>query len=220
MVEYPWLLSRLNNNDERLLDAGSILNYPYLIENTVLNNKDIVIMTLEPENTMIRKSRLSYMFCDLRHNPFKDEVFDTVVSLSTIEHIGLDNTMIYSDRDKFKEKDRFSYLVAIDEMIRVLKRSGKLYLSVPFGKREFFGWLQQFDSEMIAELCSHIRNASLIEATYYRYDQSGWQISAAESCKDCEYFDTHTNLSVQADRAAAARAVACLIFQKDAKVNA
>jgi SAM-dependent methyltransferase len=219
MVEYPWLFSRMNSLDERLLDAGSVLNYPYLIEKTVLKHKDIVLMTLEPESTMTRRSRLSYMFCDLRDNPFRTGTFDTVVSLSTIEHIGMDNTLVYSDRVRYKEQDTSSYLVAVNEMIRVLKTSGKLFLSVPFGKKEFHGWLQQFDNEMIAGLCSHVNGASVIEASYFRYDSKGWQLADADSCKDCEYFDTHANQHVQDDRAAAARAVACLVFQKDAKVT-
>ncbi|MFS6826604.1 class I SAM-dependent methyltransferase [Cyanobium sp. ATX-6F1] len=219
MVEYPWLFSRINSNDERLLDAGSVLNYPYLLEKTVLKHKDIFLMTLEPESTMTRRSRLSYVFCDLRDNPFRNEAFDTVVSLSTIEHIGMDNTLVYSDKVRYKEQDACSYLVAVNEMIRVLKTSGKLFLSVPFGKKEFHGWLQQFDSEMIAGLCSHLNGASLIEASYFRYDSKGWQLADAEGCKDCEYFDTHANQSVQDDLAAAARAVACLVFQKNTKVT-
>jgi len=219
IVEYPWLFSRMNSRDERLLDAGSVLNYPYLIEKTVLRHKDIVLMTLEPESTMTRRSRLSYVFCDLRDNPFRNESFDTVVSLSTIEHIGMDNTLVYSDRVRYKEQDASSYLVAVNEMIRVMKTSGKLFLTVPFGRKEFHGWLQQFDSEMITGLCSHVNGASLIEASFFRYDSKGWQLAEAESCKDCEYFDTHANQRVQDDRAAAARAVACLVFQKDAEVT-
>lgn len=219
IVEYPWLFSRMNSHDERLLDAGSVLNYPYLIEKTVLRNKEIVLMTLEPENTMMRRSRLSYMFCDLRDNPFRDEIFDTVISLSTVEHIGMNNTLVYSDRDRYNEMDSSSYLVAVNEMVRVLKSSGRLFLTVPFGKKEFHGWLQQFDSEMIAGLCRHVQGASLIEASYFRYDKKGWQLADSKSCKDCEYFDTHTNQHVQDDRAAAARAVACLVFEKDAKVT-
>lgn len=219
IVEYPWLFSRLNSDDERLLDAGSVLNYQYLTEKTVLKNKDIVLMTLEPETTMMRRSRLSYMFCDLRKNPFQKEIFDTVVSLSTIEHIGMDNTLVYSDKDEHRERNGSSYLVAVDEMVRVLKASGKLYLSVPFGKREYHGWLQQFDSGMIAELCNHVSGTSLIEVTYYRYSHKGWQIANEKDCVDCEYFDTHANHNVQDDRAAAARAVACLVFQKDRAVS-
>ena len=218
MIEYPWLISRLNSRDERLLDAGSVLNYPYLIERTVLKDKEIVLMTLEPESTMMKRSRLSYMFCDLRANPFRSEIFDTVVSLSTIEHIGMDNTLVYSDSDKYNERDDFSHLIAVNEMVRVLKTSGKLFLSVPFGRKEFHGWLQQFDGDMVARLCSEVHGASLIEASYYRYDNKGWQLADAESCENCEYFDTHTNKRVQGDRAAAARAVACLVFQKKDKV--
>jgi len=46
---------------------------------------------------------ISYIFEDLRESCFRDDYFDIVVSLSTIEHIGLDNTMRYThEPDKKK----------------------------------------------------------------------------------------------------------------------
>src|SRR5262245_1909836 len=33
IIEYPWLFSRLLDKPERILDAGSVLNYEYLVGN-------------------------------------------------------------------------------------------------------------------------------------------------------------------------------------------
>jgi hypothetical protein len=49
VVEYPWFISRLNEEKTRLLDAGSILNYSYILQHPKIKNKDITIITLEPE---------------------------------------------------------------------------------------------------------------------------------------------------------------------------
>src|SRR5438876_1105159 len=50
VVEYPWFLSRLPPAPGKLLDAGSVLNYDYVLCHERLNNKTISICTLAPES--------------------------------------------------------------------------------------------------------------------------------------------------------------------------
>ncbi len=82
VVEYPWFISRLNEEKTRLLDAGSILNYSYILQHPKIKNKDITIITLEPENYCYYYNRVSYLFNDLRNIPIQNNWFDEIVCMS------------------------------------------------------------------------------------------------------------------------------------------
>ena len=141
-VEYPWLFSRLPEGGGRLLDAGSVLNHKFIISQEALRRKTIFISTLSPEPYSYWRFGISYIFEDLRDTCFKDDYFDWVVSLSTIEHIGLDNTLLYTDDGSKRENLPDAYLTAAKEYRRVLKKGGTLYLSIPFGTYKNHGWFQ------------------------------------------------------------------------------
>ena len=78
---------------------------------------------------------ISYLFSDLRHLPYADGYFDTVASISTLEHVGMDNVGYGADApradDPAKEMD-----LAIRELVRVLRPNGVLLVTVPYGRRE------------------------------------------------------------------------------------
>lgn len=213
IVEYPWVLSRLDDSSGRLLDAGSTLNYPHLLDLPVVASKQIVIMTLAPETT-IKRDNVSYLYGDLRDILLRDNVFQWIVCISTLEHIGLDNTRFYTSNANFREESNQDYRTVMAELHRVLAPGGRLLLTVPFGRAQNFGWMQQFDRVGIAEITAAFGSAPLSE-TYFQYLPTGWAASDDEACVNCEYFDVHSAEEPAPDRAAAARAVACLEFIKD-----
>ncbi|MFM6265048.1 MAG: methyltransferase domain-containing protein, partial [Dolichospermum sp.] len=153
VVEYPWLISRIITTQGKLLDAGSVLNYDYILDHPHFNKKEISIMTLEPEGNCFWKNRISYQFGDLRDIPYKDDYFDEVVSISTIEHIGMDNS-IYSFKNEFKQHNNLDFLKAVSEIKRVTKPGGKVYITVPYGRYTDFGWYQQFNADLIDKIVS------------------------------------------------------------------
>lgn len=220
VVEYPWFLSRVDNKTSKILDAGSILNYDYVLKHKHLRSKAITIVTLEPEPNCYWQNRISYVFGDLRQLDFKDNCFDEVVSLSTIEHIGMNNS-IYSDNEAFKEKKNLDFLLAVSEFKRVTKPGGKVYISVPYGKYTDFGWYQQFTKEMIDQLIAAFAPSKLVE-TYYCYEAGGWSISDKEYCQDfagfnihdTKYFNPNSTKDYDPDYAACSRAIAALELWK------
>jgi SAM-dependent methyltransferase len=213
IIEYPWLFSRLNKFPENILDAGSVLNYDYLIESSILSRKKLFISTLAPERSNYIKKGISYIFEDLRDSCFKDNYFDSIVSLSTIEHIGLDNTFLYTKDLSKKEMRPRDYLLAINEYKRMLKHGGRLFLSVPFGRPECRGWYQVFDQEKVLE-CIDLFSPSSVECWYFRYYPDGWQTSTAEECADAITFDIHTDKCYEDDFVAFSRAVCCIELVK------
>ena len=109
VIELPWAFSRLSNGEDWLLDAGSALNFPYLMDHEVLGRKRIVIYTLSAED-VVKQSNISYVYGDLRNTLFRDECFDEIVCISTLEHVGMDNTFLYSRDVRFDENQPRDYL--------------------------------------------------------------------------------------------------------------
>lgn len=213
IVEYPWLLSRMSSDAKLVLDGGSVLNYPFLLDGPQLSDKQLVILTLAPESTMSKRQNVSYMFGDLRETLFRDGIFDLIVSVSTLEHIGMDNAKLYTNDDQHQESRPEDYLKVIAEFHRILKPGGRFLMTVPYGKAQNLGWLLQFDSQRLGRAISAFGPA-LEAATFYKYGPEGWMLAGEEDCADCEYFDVHSAEAPAPDRAAAARAVACLEFVK------
>lgn len=212
VIELPWVLSRFAKNDSALLDAGSALNHEYLLDLAIMHSRKIVICTLAPE-VVHRRSNISYVYDDLRSSMFRDEYFDDITCISTLEHVGMDNTAIYTNDQRFKENSANSYLSVVKEFKRLLKRGGTAYITVPFGKYKNHGWLQLFDHAMVEQVCQVFGGTSF-QVAYYQYFSDGWQISTVDACADCAYYDIHRQPDYDPDYAAAARAVACLELKK------
>jgi len=213
IVEYPWFFKALPQDQGKLLDAGSILNYSFLLNHTNLANKQVFISTLAPEHDCFWSKGVSYVYEDLRDSCFRDGYFDWVTSLSTIEHIGLDNTMLYTNDMSKRESDRNGYIAAIIEFKRVLKPGGKLFLSMPYGEHRNRGWFQIFNSEMIDKIKDAF-SPSEVSEQYFQYDAQGWVNTSADAAKSATYFDIHTEKNYGADYAAASRAIVCLELTK------
>lgn len=86
-------------------------------------------------------------------------------------------------------------------------------ITVPFGRYEDLGWLQQFDQPMVDSVI-HAFAGSFAHVVYYQYINEGWQLSSADASAHCAYFDIHHQADYDPDFAAAARAVACMELVK------
>lgn len=208
VVEYPWLFSRLTKVG-RMLDAGSTFNHDFLLRRPPLRRADLTIMTLAPEKRCYWHEGFSYMFGDLRSTIFDDDVFDTIASISTIEHIGLDNTMLYTGDPGAAESDEGGFVPAVKEFRRILKPGGNCFISVPFGKKANLGWYQVFDVAMVEKIVQ-IFGPRSHRIDYFGYSRDGWSRQAADKLADATVYDVHTGRGWSDDLAASSRAVACL----------
>lgn len=213
VVEYPWFFSSLRDEARVILDAGSVLNSRQILSTEKLRNRKLYLTTLSYEGRVETVPSPSYIYEDLRNMCYKDDFFDAICSLSTIEHIGLDNTKFYTHDPAKKENDINAYLIAIKEFKRVLKAGGMLYLTVPFGKYNNHGWFQTFNAEMINNLIETFAPASFSK-TYFRYEKDQWNFSTEELSQDGDYFDIHNSSQFTQDYLVAARCVACIALTK------
>lgn len=211
IIEYPWTFARLDPSASLLLDAGSALNHEFLISTSGLRRKKIVFYTLSPE-TYYRASNLSYVFGDLRDTILRDATFHEIVCISTLEHIGMDNSKLYTSDPRLNEHEPTDYQRVMREFHRILAPGGRLIVTVPFGRPQSLSWLQVFDGQLLDAAVSSF-SGELLNSAFYQYTTGGWILSDRSRCSDCEYFDVHSQRTAP-DGAAAARAVACLELRR------
>lgn len=183
VVEIPWVLARRPRG--RVLDAGSSLNHAAYLDRLLPLVDELHIATLAFEGSAYPNRGISYVYGDLRELPYRDGYFDTVISISTLEHVGMDNTAYGGSTpradDPARETDR-----AVAELARVVRTGGRLLLSVPYGAREDHGSFRQFDREDVDRLLFTVRPRELEIAVYRAFD-SGWQLSDLDGSANARY---------------------------------
>jgi FkbM family methyltransferase len=206
VVEYPWLFSR--GLSGRVLDAGSVLNHRHVLERLLPAIDDLTIATLAPEPAAFNSFGVSYLYADLRALPLRDDWFDEVVCLSTLEHVGMDNT-VYGTDDPRADDPRAAAAEALRGLLRVVRPGGRIHLSVPFGRREDHGWLRQLDREDVDAL---LADAGVVrhDETVFRHTSRGWRRATAKQAAGARYNDAPSR---DGDGAVAAQAVLCTTIQ-------
>ena len=193
IVEYPWLFHRVSQvhpRGGRVLDAGSILNHAEVIAPwTSADFGPLSIVTLEPEEHAFPSALIRYEYGDLRALPYRDGLFDTVLCLSTLEHVGMDNSIYGADveaaSDPATEADR-----AMAELGRVLARAGTLLISVPYGTPAHHRWWRIYGREDVERTIGALPG---MHATmrYFRAYEHGWEEVDAAGAEDAGYNDRH-----------------------------
>jgi SAM-dependent methyltransferase len=220
-VEYPWLFADWPAGAERVLDAGSTLNHEFVLDRMDLAGRRLHILTLAPEENCYWRRGISYLFGDLRDIPIRDGYYDAVVCLSTLEHVGCDNAG-YSHTEAHREARPEDFVPAMREIRRVLRSKGTLWLTVPFGTYRKYRTFQQFDRALLSRAVEAFAPAERAES-FFRYTANGWVRATDRDCAGCEYVTWVASaaqgwpspIPVEPDRAAAARAVACVRLVKE-----
>lgn len=209
VIEYPWLLAQEPRG--RVLDAGSVLNHAHILERFRPRFDTLTIATLVTEDETFPEQDIAYLDADLRELPFDDDSFDTTVCLSTLEHVGMDNTYYGAGEDvaAVAEDPATEARRALAELLRVTRPRGTVLLSVPFGQRERLGWLRVLDAADLDVLLADVpEDRRRIEI--FRYKRDGWRRATTDEAAGSRYRDFMADPSPVNDGAAAARAVACV----------
>jgi O-antigen chain-terminating methyltransferase len=173
-IEIPWALSKYNGG-QRVLEVGCSFAYEnpeYIRALTALNIPElhgIDISSVEAPH-FIKKT------ADIRESGYETGFFDFILCISTIEHVGRDNTKYYMPVAELPEALQGAGepdAKAIVEMFRILKPGGKLILTVPFGKLADYGWFINYDSHRAANLLQQIQPADVC-GEYFKYTSAGW----------------------------------------------
>jgi SAM-dependent methyltransferase len=189
VVEYAWAFERigaLKSKDARVLDAGSVLNYPAVLRAwRRAANPAVSIVTLKYEGFADPSDDVRYEFADLRRLPYRDEWFSHTLSLSTLEHVGLDNT-IYGASAESAPDANAEVVRALTEIHRVTARGGTLLVSVPYGARSNRGWFRILDGSDLARMTT-APGWSNPKTRYFRCQREGWRECSADDAKTAGY---------------------------------
>jgi SAM-dependent methyltransferase len=189
VVEIPWVLSRLRPS-ARVLEVGYAFAEPAYLAGLLRAGVELVgadLATREVEG-------METVEADVRELPFPDRSFDQVLLVSTLEHVGADNT-VYGLQ---AEGDPDSRLRALRELRRVLHRDGSLLVTVPLGEPGDYGWFRQEDERGWTRL--YARAGFFVEEVEaYELTHEGWRATRGFRAEGVRY----------GERGPAASAVLC-----------
>jgi SAM-dependent methyltransferase len=204
VVEFPWLAGRRLSGS--VLDAGSTLNHLHVLRRLRPRMAELHIVTLAPEERAFHRLNISYLFADLRHLPLRDAAYDRVLSLSTLEHVGLDLEHFGADGATAEDPQEAS-LAAADELRRVARPGGEVLLTVPVGVPERFDWVRSFSLDELDALVARFDPVE-VDIAYFRHD-GGWQRVDRAAVAGARYRD-HLGGEAPRNGIVAAEAVACV----------
>jgi SAM-dependent methyltransferase len=206
IVEIPWVVANLAPEGP-VLDAGSALNHPIILERVMPRVESLTITTFTEEEAH-RELGPAYVTADLRKLPFEDGSFETIVCVSTLDHVGMDNSAYGATDTRSDDPDR-EVGVAVSELRRVLRPGGRLLVTVPYGRREDHGWCRQFDEPGVRRIARTFGTDDP-DVTVYAHSHKGWNRSSLGMASGATYRDPRRHDRLLSDCAFAAGAVALL----------
>ena len=189
-IEVPWVLRHVGENSaHRVLDVGCVnFDPPWSRVCTERYLLDIDNFLVCVDRRMPFHIGKHYRFCqaDARNLPFRD-VFDSVLCISVLEHIGL---LGYGQEEVDTDADKSAFL----EMIRVLRPGGKLLLTVPFGAEMIHdGWIRSYTRLRLDSLLDQAEMAGYVvyeeEGSYFMNTVQGWIHSTAEELQTTRQYE-------------------------------
>jgi SAM-dependent methyltransferase len=176
LVEYNFLKRNLvsPNIEAKILDIGfadsnltkTIGKFGYMSWNVF----GIDIRKVEEKSTCISLAAM-----DARRLGFRDRVFDQIICISTIEHIG-----VPSRAYNISKSDELGDMKTISEIHRVLKKGGTVVVTLPYSstiKKQEYRIYDKFSLDNLTKMFSVKRKE------FYRLDKGKWK-KCSESVAD------------------------------------
>jgi len=159
-----------------VLDAGGALNLQ-MTHDALPAGQCVVHVTQSAahEPALFDGNRFSYLWADLRTLPFAAGVFDLAVCVSTLEHVGMDN----SRYGGAVENSPQSALAAVAELHRVVRACGCILITVPFGVARSVGWYRIVGPEEVGAIAATLADRRP-QVRYCRYTGS-WSDAEPEA---------------------------------------
>lgn len=173
VIEIPWTLGRYRG-EPGVLDVGYANALPaYLRALTDAVPGEVVGVDLAEADV----PGILGVVADLRELPFEDATFDVAFCISTLEHVGADNTRYGAGAGGEGME------TALAELSRVLGEHGRLLLTVPCGPEEDLGWYVRLPPEQWRRRFE-AGGFAILEDEVYGRTPEGWR-SVEDGEGDC-----------------------------------
>jgi SAM-dependent methyltransferase len=166
VVEIPWAFSRYHGG-RRVLDVGYANAEPDYVAALVSLAPELLVGV---DLAAVDVLGMTTVVADVRALPFDAEAFDVVFCISTLEHVGKDNSVYGAQH----ERDPEGIPQALGELRRILGRRGRLLLSVPAGAEEDHEWFVQRDPAVWRGLFARA-GFDVLEHELYELFDHGWR---------------------------------------------
>jgi SAM-dependent methyltransferase len=174
VIEIPWTLARYRG-EPRVLDVGyAHAGAPYLVALTDAVPERVSGVDLVEADV----PGIDPVVADIRSLPFEDGSFDVAFCISTLEHVGADNT-----RYGAAAGGEGDMATALAELLRVLGDGGRLLLTVPCGPEQDFGWYVRLPAESWRRLFEQ-GGFAIVEDEVYGRTEEGWGSAREEDVVD------------------------------------
>jgi len=189
VIEIPWVLSRLRTRG-RVLEVGYAFAEAAYLAALLRADVDVVGVDL----TAREVEGMEAVQADVRALPFPDRSFEQVLLVSTLEHVGADNSVYGIEA----ERDDGAREAALRELARVVARDGSLLVTVPLGEPGDHGWFRQDDERGWTSLFARA-GCFVEELETYELGAEGWRAAPSFDAAGVRY----------GERGPAASAVLC-----------
>jgi hypothetical protein len=176
VVEIPWVLRRLPDDPQaRVLDVGTA--FAVIVYKWLLARQPNVVEIADLARPYIPGLR-SHV-ADVRSLPFADDSFDVAVCISTLEHVGMDNTD-YGIESGGGGGD----VDALRELGRVAAR---VLVTVPAGSDKNMGWQRQYSPKTFRHVVEQAGLAVEHLEIFAHDPVRGWSPAAEDAVGDRTY---------------------------------
>jgi len=178
-IEYPFVALNLPCVPAKVLDIGCCGSYFPLILAGL--GYEVVSIDLREYSVLkhLKFDNFTFLKEDIKKIALSDNSFDVIIAVSTIEHIGIGGR--YGEH-----QDSRGDIIALRQMIRMLKPGGIILLTFPFGKYKVCKpFCRIYDSNAVKEL---IGDLSIEKEEYYMQDETDDWFEC--SMADAEKFDS------------------------------
>ena len=190
-----------------MLDAGSALNHPIILERVMPRVESLTITTFTEEEAHPELGP-AYVTADLRKLPFEDGSFETIVCVSTLDHVGMDNSA-YGAKDTRSDDPGSRGRRCRGRASSRASARWPVLVTVPYGRPEDHGWCRQFDEPGVRRIARAFGEGDT-EVRVYAHSRGGWNRSSPGRASGATYRDPRRHDRLLSGCAFAAGAVALL----------
>lgn len=184
IVEEALILRHIRTEDRRVLDFGA---YESLLPLT-LSALGHEVTVLDQRAYPFKAPRLDSVTADLfGEHPLRPESFDAVISVSTVEHLGLGG---YEDV-RIPEGDR----LGVDRLWQLVRSGGRLMATLPAGQPAVQRGYRTYDEARLRKVFPEI---AVIHWFRKDHRDGTWSPSTADAVAKLVYSEPRGNLPVEA----------------------